>query len=183
MITFKVDEFIPCLKEVSTGEIYETEVVIIKRKSFLSKFNKKTGWYVDWSKFPIETEIYALVLKGTMDIQGMVAISYDEESKAVYVIWGCTSPENNIWEYGKKRFAGVGGHLFAIASDLSIKHGYEGYVVAEAVDLDLYNYYINEFGAFPLPQITNNPYRFMLSDSVSKQLREKYNYEWTDEII
>ncbi len=118
-----------------------------------------------------------------MDIQGMVAISYDEESKAVYVIWGCTSPENNIWEYGKKRFAGVGGHLFAIASDLSIKHGYEGYVVAEAVDLDLYNYYINEFGAFPLPQITNNPYRFMLSDSVSKQLREKYNYEWTDEII
>ena len=54
MITFKIDEFTPCLKEVKTGEIYDTEVVRIKRKSFLSKFNKKTGWYVNWSKFPTE---------------------------------------------------------------------------------------------------------------------------------
>lgn len=34
MITFKIDEFAPCLKEVSTGEIYDTEVIQIKRKSF-----------------------------------------------------------------------------------------------------------------------------------------------------
>ena len=27
MITFKIDEFAPCLKEISTGEIYDTEVV------------------------------------------------------------------------------------------------------------------------------------------------------------
>lgn len=183
MITFKIDEFAPCLKEISTGEIYDTEVVRIRRKSFLSKFNKKTGWYVNWSKFPEGTEIYALVLKGTMDIQGMVAISYDDESKAVYVIWGCTSPENNIWEYGKKRFSGVGGHLFAIASDLSVKHGYDGYLVAEAVDLELYNYYIKEFGALPLPPVTGNPYRFTLSDVMTEKLREVYTYEWTDEII
>ncbi len=74
MITFQIDEFAPCLKEVSTGEIYETEVVRVKRKSFLSKFNKKTGWYVNWGKFPEGTEVYALVLKGTMDIQGMIAV-------------------------------------------------------------------------------------------------------------
>ena len=43
MITFRIDEFTPCLKEVETGEIYDTEVVRLKRKSFLSKFNKKTG--------------------------------------------------------------------------------------------------------------------------------------------
>ena len=43
MITFIIDETIPCLKDEETGEIYETEVVRLRRKSFLSKFNKRTG--------------------------------------------------------------------------------------------------------------------------------------------
>lgn len=182
MITFPIDEFTPCLKEVATGEIYDTEVVRIKRKSFLSKFNKKTGWYVDWSKFPVGTEVYALVLKGTMDIQGMIAMKYDEESRAVYILWGCTAPENNIWEYGRKKYAGVGGHLFAIASELSFQKGYDGYIVAEAMDEALFQYYVSEFGALPLPPI-NNPYRFMISDVMSERIREVYRYEWTDEEI
>lgn len=182
MITFQIDELTPCLKEVSTGEIYDTEVVQIKRKSFLSKFNKKTGWYVNWGKFPEGTEVYALVLKGTMDIQGLVAIQYDQDSQAVCVLWGCTSPENNIWQYGKKRFAGVGGHLFSIASDLSVKAGFDGFVIADAMDKELYEYYIREFGAMPLPPI-HNPYRFMISDTMSNRLREVYTYEWTNEEI
>ncbi len=182
MITFRIDEFTPCLKEVETGEIYDTEVVRLKRKSFLSKFNKKTGWYVNWSKFPEGTEVYALVLKGTMDIQGLVAIQYDETSKAVYILWGCTAPENNIWEFGKKRFAGVGGHLLAIASDLSVKAGFDGYVYAEAMDQELFEYYSSEFGALPLPPI-NNPFRFMLSDSMTEKIREVYDYEWTEDEI
>ena len=182
MITFRIDEFTPCLKEVEAGEIYDTEVVRLKRKSFLSKFNKKTGWYVNWSKFPEGTEVYALVLKGTMDIQGLVAIQYDETSKAVYILWGCTAPENNIWEFGKKRFAGVGGHLLAIASDLSVKAGFDGYVYAEAMDQELFEYYSSEFGALPLPPI-NNPFRFMLSDSMTEKIREVYDYEWTEDEI
>ena len=182
MITFRIDEFTPCLKEVETGEIYDKEVVRLKRKSFLSKFNKKTGWYVNWSKFPEGTEVYALVLKGTMDIQGLVAIQYDETSKAVYILWGCTAPENNIWEFGKKRFAGVGGHLLAIASDLSVKAGFDGYVYAEAMDQELFEYYSSEFGALPLPPI-NNPFRFMLSDSMTEKIREVYDYEWTEDEI
>ena len=182
MITFRIDEFTACLKEVETGEIYDTEVVRLKRKSFLSKFNKKTGWYVNWSKFPEGTEVYALVLKGTMDIQGLVAIQYDETSKAVYILWGCTAPENNIWEFGKKRFAGVGGHLLAIASDLSVKAGFDGYVYAEAMDQELFEYYSSEFGALPLPPI-NNPFRFMLSDSMTEKIREVYDYEWTEDEI
>jgi len=43
MITFYIDEFTPCLRNAETGDIVETEVVRLKRKSFLSKFNKKTG--------------------------------------------------------------------------------------------------------------------------------------------
>ena len=182
MITFKVDDIIPCIKEVSTGDIYDTEVVRIRRKSILSKYNKNTGWYVNWSKFPEGTEVYALVLKGTNDIQGMVAVQYDDEAKAVHVLWGCVAPQNNIWQYGTKKFSGVGGHLLAIASDLSVKHGYEGFLYAEAMDKDLYDYYCDEFGAAYLPAI-NNPYRFMLSDEATAHIREVYTYEWTDEIL
>lgn len=42
-----IDDFTPCLKDRMTGEVVNTEVVCIRRKSFLSKFNKKSGWYVN----------------------------------------------------------------------------------------------------------------------------------------
>lgn len=180
MITFIIDEVIPCLKNVETGEIYDTEVVRLKRKSFLSKFNRRTGWYINWGKFDEETEIYALVLKGTVDIQGLIAIRYDEDCKAVNIAWACTAPQNNVWQYKKQKYSGVGGHLFAIASELSVKKGYEGFVYGEAIDRELYEYYIERFGAYPLPPV-NNPYRFMLSDEATAYIREVYNYEWSDE--
>ena len=182
MITFKIDELVPCLKELSTGDIYDTEVVRIKRKSVLEKFNRKTGWYINWSRFPEETEIYALVLKGTYDVQGMIAIQYDDVARAVYVQWACTAPQNNVWQFGKRRFSGVGGHLLAIASDLSVSHGYNGFIYGEASDKELFNYYCKEFGALYLPPI-NNPYRLMLSDTATAHLREVYSYEWTDDVI
>ncbi len=43
MICFDVDELTPCLKDLSTGETVETEVIRIRRKSFLSKFNRTYG--------------------------------------------------------------------------------------------------------------------------------------------
>ena len=181
MINFKVDEIVPCLKEIETGDIYETEVISITRKSVLQRYNSKTGWYVNWSKFVEGTEVYALVLKGTYDIQGMVALQYDNISKAVYIVWVCAAPHNNVWQYGTQKFSGVGGHLLAIASELSVRHGYEGFIYGEAMDEELYNYYCDNFGAFPLPVI-KNPYRFMLSDEATAHLREVYTYEWTDDI-
>ncbi len=47
MIPFTIDELTACLKDTSTGDTIETEVIRIKRKSFLAKFNKNTGWYVN----------------------------------------------------------------------------------------------------------------------------------------
>jgi hypothetical protein len=182
MIIFKIDELTPCLKDSQSGENYDTEVIRIQRKPLLSKFNKRTGWYVNWGKFPKGTEVYALVLKGTKDIQGMIALQYDNVAKAVYILWACTAPHNNIWQYGSQRFIGVGGHLLAIASELSVKYGYEGYIYAEAMDEELYNYYCSEFGAVYLPPL-NNPYRFMLSGKATAHIREVYEYEWTEDIL
>ena len=44
-----------------------TEVIRIRRKSFLSKFNRKNGWYVNWGKLVEEYEVYALVLEHYME--------------------------------------------------------------------------------------------------------------------
>ena len=183
MITFKIDALTPCLKDSQTGELYETEVVRIRRKSFLSKFNSRNGWYVNWGKFESDTEVYALVLRGTMDIQGMVALEPDENAKAIHILWACTAPHNNIWEYGQQRFTGVGGHLFAIASDISVQRGYDGYVWGEAMDEDILRYYCEEFGATPLPRRSTNPFALMVSGAQTAKLREAYTYEWTEEEV
>ena len=85
---------------------------------------------------------HALVLKGTVDIQGLVAIRYDTGAQCVYLVWGCTAPQNNVWKYGKQKYIGVGGHLFAIAAELSVKHGYDGFVYGDAMDREIYQYYV-----------------------------------------
>lgn len=38
MINVMIDEFTPCLKDARTGELAQTEVIQIKRKSFLKKY-------------------------------------------------------------------------------------------------------------------------------------------------
>lgn len=43
MINVWIDEFTPCLKDSITGEIIQTEVIRITRKSFLKKYNEKTA--------------------------------------------------------------------------------------------------------------------------------------------
>ena len=55
-------------------------------------------------------------------------------------------------------------------------------MVAEAMDQELLDYYMREFGAAPLHPV-NNPYLFMFSDDMSNRLKEVYTYDWTDEEI
>ena len=51
MINVWIDDLTPCLKNNDTGDFVSTEVVRIRRKSFLAKFNKKNGWYTNWKSF------------------------------------------------------------------------------------------------------------------------------------
>ena len=95
MITVWIDEFTPCLKDALTGDIIETEVVQITRKSYLSKYNRRTQWYVNWAELLAEHEVYALVIKGTTDVQGLVALQKNDDYQAVYVAWMCVAPQNN----------------------------------------------------------------------------------------
>ncbi len=85
MINVFIDEFTPCLKDGKTGELVQTEVIRVKRKSFLKKYNKKNGWYVNWASLVDENEIYTLVVEGSVDIQGLIAIAPDKDMNAIYI--------------------------------------------------------------------------------------------------
>lgn len=58
-----LDEIVPCLKDIKTGEIKETVVFKIESRSFLRKFKEKDGWGINWINVPTEVEVYALALK------------------------------------------------------------------------------------------------------------------------
>lgn len=184
MICFKAGELTPCLIEVDTGKELQTEVIEIKTKDILSRFNKDTGWYVNWSEFESEASIYALVLKGTMDIQGLIALrpNLAKDFMAVHILWACTAPHNNVWEHGKQKYKGVGGHLFAIAADISEKVGCGGYLYGEAMDEEVLQYYMEHFKAERLPKVIH-PYAMMIRGENTKRFREVYNYEWADRTI
>ncbi len=179
MVTFTIDELTPCLRNVYTGDIVETEVMRVRRKSFLSKFNEKTGWYVNWNQFDTETEIYALVIKGTVDIQGLIAITDDKDSNAIYINWACTSPNNNIWRNGIKEYEGVGGHLFAIAINKSVEKGHGGCVHAIAMDKDILQHYVDVFGANIIGIL--HPYHFVIEEEIAEKIMEVYDYDWSDD--
>lgn len=184
MICFIIDELSPCLKNTITGDIVETEVITLRRKSFLSKFNKRTNWYTDWATFDEDTVIKAVVIKGTVDIQGLVAMKDDPDSKAVHILWAVTSPNNNVWEFGTKEYSGVGGHLFAIAGKYSVDLGYGGFVYGEAMDQEIMNYYIQHFGAKKFPfGVPKHPYRIIVPEYSMSSIMEEYDYEDSGEQI
>ena len=184
MICVEIDELAPCLIDNSTGEVVETEVIRIKRASFLSKYNKTTNWYIDWEDLLTENEIYALVVKGTVSIQGLIAVRPDEAMKTSFVTWMVAAPQNNpltLKENEKKKYLGVGGHLFAIASQLSCQYGFGGAISGFAANKDLMEHYCKVFNAEPICML--HPYQIFISEKSAESVREVYNYEWTNEFL
>lgn len=181
MINVIIDEFTPCLKDAKTGELVQTEVIRVRRKTFLRKYNKKNGWYVNWETLADENEIYALVVEGSVDIQGLVAIAKDQDMKAVYITWMCTSPENNKLISDDVKYLGVGGHLFAIAAQKSVEYGYDGFMYGFAADQKLLDHYIKAFDGEYIGML--HPYQFAIDERSAAKIMEVYDYDWTDEEI
>lgn len=159
----------------------QTEVIRIKRKSFLRKYNKKNGWYVNWADLLDKNEVYALVVEGSVDIQGLVAVAPNVIQKALYVTWMCASPENNKLITDHVRYLGVGGHLFAIAAKKSVDCGFEGYLYGFAANETLLKHYVEKMGGEAICIL--HPYHFAINESNAHDIMEVYDYEWTDEEI
>lgn len=181
MINVLIDEFTLCLKDAKTGELIQTEVIRIKGKSFLKKYNKRNGWYTSWEKLAEENEIYALVIEGTVDIQGLIAIAPHKNMQAAYISWMCTAPQNNKLITDDVKYYGVGGHLFAIAAKKSKDFGYDGYVYGFAANEELLKHYVEKLNAEVIGML--HPYQFAVDETNARQIMEVYDYVWTDEEI
>lgn len=94
MICIDIDELTPCLRDLRTGELIDTEIRAIFSKRDLKNFTKR-DWYVDWGKLlQSGHEIYGLYVKGDNTVQGLVALKAMPDFKSVYVAWmvalGCS---------------------------------------------------------------------------------------------
>lgn len=181
MIQVVIDEFTPCLKDAQTGELVQTEVIRIRRKSFLKKYNKRNGWYVNWETLADENEIYALVVKGSVDIQGLVAVAPNNDMKALYISWMCANPQNNKQISDIIKYSGVGGHLFAIAARKSVDFGFDGYMYGFAANEKLLEHYVEQLHGEVIGVL--HPYQFAVDGINSRKIMEVYDYEWTDEEV
>lgn len=179
MICVEIDALTPCLTNLDTGDIVETEVLKVSRKSFLSKFNKRTGWYTNWALLAKENEIYALVLKGTVDIQGLIAVKPNPEMKCLFISWAVAAPQNNKEFVNKKRFDGVGGHLLAIAAERSCQQGFEGEMTGFAMNQKLVIHYCEELEARHITAL--HPFQVVFTKNASTKLMEGYTYEWSED--
>lgn len=177
-VDIEIDEIVPCLKDTETGEIVDTAVIKIESHSYLKNFQKNNGWHIDWDKCPDDIEIYALIIKGTNEIQGLVGIRNDTIMRAAYIYWACAAPHNNKYDTGVKKYAGVGGHLFAIAVDKSNKWGYEGDVYGFASSVEILDHYCDVFGAIYVGIL--HIHHFIITGTRAKELLEVYNYEWNN---
>lgn len=171
-----IDEIVPCLKDIQTGDVKETVVFKIESRSYLKMFTEENGWHINWNDIPDNVEVYALALKDNNEIQGLVGVKNDVNSHAAYLHWACTAPGNNKHDFGKQRYTGVGGHLFAIAADKSIQWGYEGAMHGFAANRELLEHYIKNFGAEYLGML--HDFQFFIDEINAKKLLEVYNYEW-----
>ena len=174
IINIEFDEFVPCLKDAETGEIFQTEVRELTKSEY-SRFKEADGWNIDWSDIPDGEQVLGVYLKNDTEPQGLIAIRKDKGG--VYLSYASTAPINNkLLNNGKQKFIGVGGHLFAAAIEESVKAGNEtGCIYGYAANQEVLNYYIENFGAVHLP-ITHE-YQFIIDGEAAEQILSKYNFE------
>lgn len=176
-INIWIDRLVPCLTDKTTHEIKETIAFKIESRSFLKQFTKEKGWHIDWYRIPKDIDVYVLALKENVnEIQGLVGLKNDTNAHAVYIHWACSAPHNNIHDYGYQKYEGVGGHLFAIAADISMKLGYEGAIHGFAGNEELLMHYIETFNAEYLGLL--HQFQFFIDEQAAKKLLEVYTYEW-----
>ena len=174
IINIEFDEFVPCLKDAETGEIFQTEVRELTKSEY-SRFKEADGWNIDWSDIPDGEQVLGVYLKNDTEPQGLIAIRKDKG--CVYLSYASTAPINNkLLNNGKQKFIGVGGHLFAAAIEESVKAGNEtGCIYGYAANQEVLNHYIENFGAVHLP-ITHE-YQFIIDGEAAEQILSKYNFE------
>ena len=161
-VNIEIDKLTDCLEDKHTGEEVETEYGSIKINSIDQRKLKKEGWKFNWSKTP--GEVYALRVKGSRDIQGLISFRHEMGYTEVHLV---ESNPHNIGRNG--RYTGVGGHLFAIACYKSRLNGNGGFVTFVAKS-NLIEHYRSKIGATQI----GNSNKMYISEKTAASLIDKY---------
>ena len=165
-----IDKLTPCLIEISTGEVLQTTFSVANPVEIRNL--KEKGWNFDWTGNDLAyCTVYKLQIKDDDVIQGLVAA--EAVRGAVYVHLAESAPHNLL---PRKKYEGVGGHLFAIAIKLSIALGHFGYVYLEAKNEELAEHYAKAFGARRL-RTRIHDYRMEIDVKEAQKLIEEYSLE------
>lgn len=156
-----IDEFTDCLVKRSTGEQVETEY---RLRTIPIKLKDYKDWKFDWSKTQKNGyNIYELFLIEDDLVQGRISLRIDGGVADVDIV------ENAPHNYGHAgKYQGVGGHLFAIACQVSMEAGCGGYVAFTAKS-DLIAYYGKVLNA----QVARGQ-RMYIDEAAANILLDKY---------
>ena len=170
-LSIEIDKFTPCLVDRITGEIIDTNYSIVKKSELKSL--KKKGWNFNWLAEDLsDATIYKLTLKNDDEIQGLIAVTDYPKDKALYINLAESAPSNIGLN---KKYEGVGGHLFAIAAQVSLLKGYGGFLFLDAKNTELVEYYSQKFGAILLGM--PHPYRMFIDEENAQKLLKIYTLE------
>lgn len=164
----EIDRFTPCLTERETGRIVQTSFSTATPEELANL--KDEGWLFDWLGDDLQkATVYKLTAKESSKIQGLIALTDFSHDQALYVNIAESAP----WNRGvEKKYEGVGGHLFAIAAQISIDHGFGGFVFMDAKNVDLVRHYQDKMGAQLLGM--PHPYRMFIDEEAASRLLEIY---------
>lgn len=174
IIDVEIDGFTPCLKDVATGLIVDTRVEKLSRNRLITH-TEGNGWGHQWEQTASGVDVYGIYADGALEAQGLVGIKHMEDVQAVYLHWAEAAPWNNPKKVSQKRYEGVGGHLFAIAAEESLKAGYGGYVYGFASSEAVLRHYMTTFGAVHIGVL--HPYHFAIDEKTTRKLLGIYTFE------
>ncbi len=120
-IAIEIDQLINSVKNVVSGDIFDTEIIILSKKDYSLI---ETGWNFDWINECKTGEVYKLTIKDNPNvIQGLISIRDNRDHIFIDLI------ESASFNIGKNKiYEGVAGNLFAFACKLSFEKGYDGFV-------------------------------------------------------
>lgn len=160
-IDILIDELTDCLIERNTGKKVATEYFARNQKIQLPEFK---NWKFNWSVPEKEGyTVYELFLRNDDIVQGRIACKIDGGVADVSIL---ESAPHNFGHIGK--YKGVGGHLFAIACQVSFEANCDG-VVAFTAKSGLVEYYRKELHAIEIM-----PQRMVIFEDSAQILLEKY---------
>ena len=143
-IDIVIDELTNSIKNVISGDSFQTEVSLVVKSDFKT-ITKKSGWQFDWKeelKHP-ERDVYKLsIINNQHIVQGLVSLEIKQDHVYMHLV------ESAPFNKGKQKlYSGVPGNLVAFACKLSFQRGNEGNV-AFVSKSQLVDHYVKSLGAF-----------------------------------